>query len=119
MPRRSSVPSIVEVSWSSIQIRPLVGSIIRLIILSDVVLPHPDGPTSTVIWPVAASNVNSSTALVPSGNCFETASNRIMPTNLTETTHRLSENVEPNFSTAEPLWDRALVLCGTEVRLDI
>ena len=82
MPRRSSVASIVEVSWSSIQIRPPVGSIIRLIIRSDVVLPHPDGPTSTVIWPVGASKVSSSTALVPSGKCFETASNRIMPTNL-------------------------------------
>src|SRR5450631_2670504 len=82
MPRRSSVASIIEVSWSSIQIRPLVGSIIRLIILSDVVFPHPEGPTSTVIWPAGASKDSPSTALVPSGKCFETASNRIMPANL-------------------------------------
>src|SRR5665647_2305375 len=84
MPRRSCASSISAVSWSSIQIRPPVGVIIRLIIRSDVVLPHPDGPTRTVILPVGASSVSSSTALVPSGNCFETASNRIMRANLTE-----------------------------------
>src|SRR5450759_2092873 len=87
MPRRSCASSISAVSWSSIQIRPPVGVIIRLIIRSDVVLPHPDGPTRTVILPVGASNVSSSTSLVPSGNCFETASNRIMRANLTEITH--------------------------------
>src|SRR5450759_1116094 len=90
MPRRSWASSICAGSWSSIQIRPPVGSIIRLIIRSDVVLPHPDGPTRTVILPVGASNVSSSTAKVPSGYCFETASNRIMPANLTEMTDRFS-----------------------------
>src|SRR5665648_420536 len=80
--------------------RPPVGWIIRLIIRNDVVLPHPDGPTSTVIWPVGASKVNSSTALVPSGKCFDTASNRIMPTNLSETTSDSASHVEPGFSAA-------------------
>ena len=41
-------------SLSSSQMRPEVGSIIRLIIRSDVVLPQPDGPTNTVIWPDGA-----------------------------------------------------------------
>ena len=42
---------MLAVSVSSSQIVPDVGSIIRLIIRSDVVLPQPDGPTSTVILP--------------------------------------------------------------------
>ena len=42
--------------------RPTVGSISRLIILSVVVLPHPDGPTSTAISPSAMSRVSSVTA---------------------------------------------------------
>ena len=49
MPRRSCDSSIEAVSWSSIQIRPEVGSIIRLTMRSEVVLPQPEGPTSTVI----------------------------------------------------------------------
>ena len=55
MPRRSSAAEKPAVSWSSSQIRPEVGSIIRLIIRSDVVLPQPDGPTNTVIWPDGAT----------------------------------------------------------------
>ena len=51
MPRRSSCGRQAAVSLSSSQMRPEVGSIIRLIIRSDVVLPQPDGPTNTVIWP--------------------------------------------------------------------
>ncbi len=54
-------------SVSSSQIWPDVGSIIRLIIRSEVVLPQPEGPTSTVIFPEAASRLSSSTATVPSG----------------------------------------------------
>ncbi len=41
---------------------PEVGSISRLIILSVVVLPHPDGPTSTAISPSATSSDRSVTA---------------------------------------------------------
>ena len=65
-------------SWPSTVIVPQVGSIIRLIIRSDVVLPQPDGPTNTVILPVGTLRVSSSTATVPSGNCLVTSSNRII-----------------------------------------
>src|SRR6476619_7047411 len=57
---------------------PWVGSIIRLTMRRLVVLPQPEGPTSTVILPVGAVRLSSSTATVPSGNCLVTASNRIM-----------------------------------------
>ena len=67
MPRRSSAGGTVAVSRSSSQMRPLVGSIIRLIIRRLVVLPQPDGPTRTVIWPDGASRSRWSTATVPSG----------------------------------------------------
>src|SRR3954451_24002603 len=42
---------------------------------SAVVLPHPDGPTSTMNSPSTMSRSSRSTAVVPSGNCFETFSN--------------------------------------------
>src|SRR6266550_4975609 len=69
---------MLPVSRSSSQIRPEVGSIIRLIIRSDVVLPQPDGPTSTVIWPDGATMSSWSTATVPSGYLLDTDSNRII-----------------------------------------
>jgi hypothetical protein len=56
---------------------PEVGSIIRLIIRREVVFPHPDGPTSTVIWPEGISSVRSSTATVPSAYRLVTPSNLI------------------------------------------
>ena len=58
---------MLAVSVSSSQIVPDVGSIIRLIIRSEVVLPQPEGPTSTVILPDGASRSSSFTATVPSG----------------------------------------------------
>ncbi len=54
-------------SCPSTVIMPSVGSIMRLIIRSDVVLPQPDGPTNTVIRPASTVRSNSSTATVPSG----------------------------------------------------
>ncbi len=78
MPRRRSASSIRPVSWPSTVIVPRVGSIIRLTIRRHVVLPQPEGPTNTVILPVGAVSDRSSTAVVPSGNCLVTASNRIM-----------------------------------------
>src|SRR6478735_4457803 len=66
------------VSRSSMTMRPPVGSIIRLILRREVVLPHPDGPTSTVILPVGAVRLSASTATVPSGYCLVTDSNRII-----------------------------------------
>ena len=56
---------------------PEVGSTIRLIIRSEVVLPQPDGPTSTVICPDGATRSRPSTAVVPSGYRFTTESNLI------------------------------------------
>ena len=53
-------------SSPSRKIRPLVGSISRLIIFSVVDLPQPDGPTSTTISPAGTSRSSSCTATVPS-----------------------------------------------------
>ena len=63
---------MLRVSVPSIRTAPWVGSIIRLIIRSEVVFPQPEGPTNTVIWPVGISIVRSSTACVPSGYTFDT-----------------------------------------------
>ena len=57
---------------------PDVGSIIRLIIRIEVVLPQPDGPTNTVSVPSGSSRVRSSTATVPSGYCLVTPSKVII-----------------------------------------
>ena len=54
--------SRVATSTPSSRIRPEVGSISRLTILSDVVLPQPDGPTSTQILPAGTSSDRSLTA---------------------------------------------------------
>ena len=56
----------VVTSWPSMKIRPVVGSISRLIIFSVVDLPQPDGPTSTTSSPAATSRSSSWTATVPS-----------------------------------------------------
>src|SRR4051812_4785415 len=57
--------------------RPLDGSISRLIIFSAVVLPQPDGPTSTVSSPAANVRSSSATATVPSAYTLLTPSRRI------------------------------------------
>ena len=62
MLRRSSSPSIPVTSWPSITMLPLVGSISRLIILSVVVLPQPDGPTNMTTLPAGISRVSPPTA---------------------------------------------------------
>src|SRR3954453_15832232 len=62
MPRRSSVVSRVAASTPSRRIRPDVGSMSRLTILSEVVLPHPDGPTRTQILPAGIERLRSLTA---------------------------------------------------------
>ena len=60
--RRNLSGSVFVTSSSPIMIRPDVGSIRRLIIFMVVVLPHPDGPTNTVISPAGNSIVTLSTA---------------------------------------------------------
>src|SRR5690348_9511532 len=57
--------------------RPLVGSTSRLIMRSVVVLPQPDGPTSTHTSPSGTNRLSSWTATRPFGNCLVTASSRI------------------------------------------
>jgi hypothetical protein len=60
-------------------IRPDVGSTSRLIIFSVVVLPQPDGPTSTTISPSATSSERLETAAVGSPEkTLVTASRRII-----------------------------------------
>ena len=49
----------------------------RLTIRSVVVLPQPDGPTITVIWPDGTTRLRFSTAVVPSRKVLETDSNSI------------------------------------------
>ena len=66
----TSVPSM----W----IVPLVGSTMRLIIRSDVVLPQPEGPTNTVMPPSSTVRSSASTATVPSGNRLVTPRNSII-----------------------------------------
>src|SRR5882757_5708292 len=77
MPRRNTGGSDFMMSLPSIRIRPPVGSIMRLIIRSDVVLPQPDGPTNTVIRPASIVRSSLLTAIVPSGYCLVTAWNSI------------------------------------------
>ena len=52
---------------ASIRTRLEVGLIMRLIMRSEVVLPQPDGPTSTVSLPVGSSSETWSTAVPPPG----------------------------------------------------
>src|SRR6186997_213819 len=67
MPSRSLTGSTLVTSSPLTVSVPDVGSIIRLIIRIDVVLPQPDGPTNTARVPSGTSSVRSSTATVPSG----------------------------------------------------
>src|SRR5262245_47672130 len=60
------------------RIRPVLGSISRLTILSVVDLPQPEGPTRQTISPRATSRSSSRTATVPSAYVLPTPSSRIM-----------------------------------------
>src|SRR4051794_2449480 len=64
-------------SSSSTRIFPDVGSMRRLIMRRIVVLPQPEGPTSTHTSPVGTSKERSSTATSPPGYTFRTDSSRI------------------------------------------
>src|SRR5690242_1467632 len=78
MPSRSLTASTLVTSLPSTVNVPDVGSIIRLIIRIEVVLPQPEGPTNTVSVPSGTSSVRPSTATVPSGYFLVTLSNVIM-----------------------------------------
>ena len=56
--RRSSSASCSLTSSSPIRMLPEVGSISRLIIFSEVVLPQPDGPTNITISPAGMSRTS-------------------------------------------------------------
>ena len=58
--------------------RPDVGSMSRFTIFNVVVLPHPDGPTSTQTSPSGISSESSRTATWPLGYCLLIASRRII-----------------------------------------
>src|ERR687896_736927 len=64
-------------TWSPMRIWPSVISSSPATIRRAVVLPQPDGPTSTIRLPSATSRVRSSTATVPSSNTLVTWSNTI------------------------------------------
>ena len=75
MPRRSWWAGSVDTSRPSTVMRPLDGSISRLIIRSVVVLPEPELPTRATISPSLIDSDRSSTATVrsaPSPNDFVT-----------------------------------------------
>src|SRR4029079_1517970 len=78
MRRRSLTGSSSVTSRPSRKIRPLVGSISRLIIFRVVDLPQPDGPTRQTSSPGSTSRSSSCTATVPSGYRLPTPSSRIM-----------------------------------------
>jgi len=78
MRRRNATGSSFDVSSPSISIRPDDGSTMRLIMRRSVVLPEPDDPTSTVVLRDGSTRLKSSTATVPSGNCFVTLTNSII-----------------------------------------
>src|SRR3546814_18507937 len=78
MLRRNSTGRRPATSSSAIETAPEVGSTMRLIIRSKVVLPDPDDPTSTVVLREGSTRLKSSTARVPSGKDLETCANSIM-----------------------------------------
>src|SRR4051794_17288113 len=67
---------------SPIRTRPSLMSSSPAAMRSAVVLPHPDGPTRTMNSPFTTLRSSWSTALVPSGKTFETASNTTLATGL-------------------------------------
>ncbi len=62
MRRRSSSGELWVTSSPSSRMTPLVGSMMRLTIFIVVVLPQPDGPTSTTISPCGTTRSSSRTA---------------------------------------------------------
>src|SRR5215213_8374092 len=77
--RRSWSGSRLVTSSSPMRMRPLVGSMSRLIIFMVVVLPHPEGPTSMTISPAGISMVMLSTAACDCAAYFlVTPSSRIL-----------------------------------------
>src|SRR5712675_1268868 len=114
MPSRNLTGSTLVTSLPSTVSVPDVGSIIRLIIRIDVVLPQPDGPTKTVSVPSGISSVRSSTATVPSGYFLVTFSKVIMRSLL----HRFVEAVVLDPLTRRLVGVDAVVAFHIRVELD-
>ena len=106
MLRRSCTLSCVATSSPSIRICPEVGSTIRLIIRSSVVLPHPEEPTNTVVLCEGRTKLKSSTATVPSGNRLVTERNSIMVAHPVAGLDRLSTASQPTGA-SNPAWRRS------------
>src|SRR6218665_57338 len=77
MLRRSFTGSPPSTRLPSISTSPDVGSTMRLIMRSRVVLPQPDEPTKTVVLRDGSTRLKSFTARVPSGNRLVTLRNSI------------------------------------------
>ena len=76
--RRSSSALWLLMSLSPMWIVPEVGSISRLIIFSEVVLPQPEGPTNITISPAGMTRLSPSTAAACwPAYCLVTLSSRI------------------------------------------
>ena len=78
MDRRSFAAGTEVTSSPPTVMIPDVGSTMRLIIRSDVVLPQPEGPTKTVMAPLSMDMVSPSTAGWPPWYCLVTLWNSIM-----------------------------------------
>src|SRR5665647_485806 len=112
MLRRSLTGSSVAMSTPSMEIVPLVGSTIRLIMRSRVVFPEPEDPTRTVVLREGRTRLKSSTARAPSGNCLDTESNSIIEWLIPrmESDQHKPDN-QPNHC-SEPQAKRIAVDCG-------
>src|ERR1700727_706742 len=78
IPRRKITGSMVNTFWSSIRMRPPVGSMSRLIMRSVVVLPQPEGPISMHSSPSGMVRLRALTATSRDPYRFDTASRVIM-----------------------------------------
>src|SRR3712207_6245836 len=85
MDRRSSEAGTEVTSLPPTVMVPEVGSTMRLIIRSEVVLPQPDGPTNTVIEPFAMDRERLSTAGCPPWYCLVTLWNSIIAWSMVRT----------------------------------
>src|SRR6185312_3876266 len=116
MLRRSATAERPAMSSPSISMTPAVGSIIRLIMRSSVVLPDPLEPTSTVVLRAGMTRSKSRTAAVPSGYSLETPRNSIMVSFMSLVSRATEGNPGPRHSTRSvpetQLRDRAVTEDG-------
>src|SRR3712207_4095283 len=107
MRRRSRSASTRVTSSPPSRMRPVVGSMIRLTIFIVVVLPQPDGPTSTDSSPAAKVRSSWATPTAPSGETLLTPSSRIPGEQPVAGSARRSGEAAAVAATAWPPWVRA------------